>query len=313
MNEPGLVAQNHMNSIDVTEQNMYEAQKNRKQPLTGGIRAWSKEEEVYLLQARLQKIPYRHIATHLKKTELACRLHYHHLSHGNRRKKASSASPSSSPSSPLVKNIAPLSLEQSGYMALQPQSSPPNYFAPGRQGVQLPSASTLISRSDLGQTPRNFDHILPRPYQSYSSVKNFECSEPLQLDTEMNSHQIDISHINSERLSQIYEKHRTSFWNIIASEYGPGSSPLLLEKVWKRDTQIEYPPSPCVSPNASSFYGGTSQGDNQKYPVQTQQAIALENRGSVNISDLLGIDANPRSPEEREMIKRMEERREIMV
>lgn len=44
MNESGLVAQSHMDSIEVIEQNTYEAHKNRKQPLAGGIRAWSKEE-----------------------------------------------------------------------------------------------------------------------------------------------------------------------------------------------------------------------------------------------------------------------------
>lgn len=39
-------------------------------------------QENYLLQTRMQKMPYKHIAAHLKKTELACRLHYHQLSHG---------------------------------------------------------------------------------------------------------------------------------------------------------------------------------------------------------------------------------------
>ncbi|RKF62968.1 hypothetical protein OnM2_029067 [Erysiphe neolycopersici] len=311
LNESGLVAQSHVNSIEVIEQNTYEVHKNRKQPMTGGIRAWSKEEEVYLLQARLQKIPYRHIAAHLKKTELACRLHFHHLSHGSRRKKASSASPSSTPSSPLVKNIVPLSLEQSGYMDMQ--SPPQHYFSPGRQNVQLPSASTLLSRSDLGHSPRNFDHILSRPYHNFSSIKNVGYNEPLQLDTDMHSNRMDNSQVDSERLSQIYEKHRASFWNLIASEYGAGSSPLLLERAWKRGTQIEYPPSPCVSPNATSFYGHTNQGDNHNYQVHSNQAMASDNRGSVNISDLLGIDANPRNPEEREMIRRMEERREIMT
>ncbi|POS85134.1 hypothetical protein EPUL_004451, partial [Erysiphe pulchra] len=292
MNESSLVAQSHVNPIEIIEQNTYEAHKNRKQPLNGGIRAWSKEEEVYLLQApRLS-------------TALSSFISWQST------QKASSASPSSTPSSPLAKNIAPLSLEQTGYLGMQ--SPPQQFFSPGRQNVQLPSASTLLSRSDLGHTPRNFDHILSRPYHSFSSIKNVEYNEPLQLDIDMHSNRMDTSQVDSERLSQIYEKHRASFWNIIASEYGAGPSPLLLERVWKRSNQIEYPPSPCVSPNATSFYGHINQGDNHNYQVQTHQAMAPENRGSVNISDLLGIDANPRNPEEREMIKRMEERREIM-
>lgn len=83
----------------------------------GGNRSWSEEEvshshqqnrchaniiikENYLLQTRMQKMPYKHIAAHLKKTELACRLHYHQLSHGShRRKRTSSVSSSASCSS----------------------------------------------------------------------------------------------------------------------------------------------------------------------------------------------------------------------
>lgn len=186
-----------------------------------------------------------------------------------------------------MKNIAPLSLEQTGYMDLQ--SPPQQYFSPGRQNVQLPSASTLLSRSDLGHPPRNFDHILSRPYHNISSIKNVEYNEPLQLDIDMHSNRMDTSQVDSERLSQIYEKHRASFWNIIASEYGPGLSPLILERAWKSGTQIEYPPSPSISPIAASFYGNTNQCDNHNYQIQTHQVMASENRGSVNISDLLGI------------------------
>ncbi|KAG8426515.1 hypothetical protein J3459_008044 [Metarhizium acridum] len=75
--------------------------KNRKTPLTGSGRAWREDEEAYLLQTRLQKMPYKHIAAHLNKTELACRLHYHQLSHGStRRKRTASCSSGSSDPSP---------------------------------------------------------------------------------------------------------------------------------------------------------------------------------------------------------------------
>ncbi|KAJ9636387.1 hypothetical protein H2199_008062 [Coniosporium tulheliwenetii] len=63
--------------------------KHRRMASTGGNRSWSEEEETYLLQTRMQKMPYKHIAAQLKKTELACRLvtprtspepNLHHLS-----------------------------------------------------------------------------------------------------------------------------------------------------------------------------------------------------------------------------------------
>ncbi|KFX99509.1 hypothetical protein O988_03810, partial [Pseudogymnoascus sp. VKM F-3808] len=83
---------------DFLDRHEYGVTKNRTKPAsTGGGRAWSEEEEVYLLQTRLQKMPYKHIAAHLKKTELACRLHYHQLSHGsNRRKRTASMSSTAS-------------------------------------------------------------------------------------------------------------------------------------------------------------------------------------------------------------------------
>src|SRR3954470_5708001 len=70
----------------------------------------TKFKENYLLQTRMQKMPYKHIAAHLKKTELACRLHYHQLSHGsNRRKRTTSISSGSSTSghSPILQTSIP--------------------------------------------------------------------------------------------------------------------------------------------------------------------------------------------------------------
>ncbi|KAG5986563.1 hypothetical protein E4U54_005360 [Claviceps lovelessii] len=68
--------------------------KDRKSPSTGSGRAWNENEETYLLHSRLQKMPYKHIATHLNKTELACRLHYHQLQRGSTRRRRD-VSPSS--------------------------------------------------------------------------------------------------------------------------------------------------------------------------------------------------------------------------
>ncbi|KAF2144035.1 uncharacterized protein K452DRAFT_296294 [Aplosporella prunicola CBS 121167] len=78
---------------------------------TGGNRSWTEEEEAYLLQTRQQKMPYKHIAQQLNKTELACRLHYHQLSHGShrRRRNASVSSIASSVVSGISTNTSPCS------------------------------------------------------------------------------------------------------------------------------------------------------------------------------------------------------------
>ncbi|EXJ87231.1 hypothetical protein A1O3_04190 [Capronia epimyces CBS 606.96] len=48
------------------------------------IRCWTDEEETFLFRSRNQKLPYRHIANRLEKSELACRLHYHHMMVGRK-------------------------------------------------------------------------------------------------------------------------------------------------------------------------------------------------------------------------------------
>ncbi|TQV94388.1 hypothetical protein V2A60_002583 [Cordyceps javanica] len=63
--------------------------------------------EAYLLRTRLQKMPYKHIAAHLNKTELACRLHYHQLSHGSSRRKRTASSSSGSDRSPVMPSLTP--------------------------------------------------------------------------------------------------------------------------------------------------------------------------------------------------------------
>lgn len=139
---------------------------------------------------------------------------------------------------------------------------------------------------------------------------------------------MSVSGVDKERLRQIYEAHRGSFWGVIAAEYGGGASPFLLEEAWKRGIATNAPPTPCFSPDSHVISGGSYQGYNSK-PVQQLPTPVTENKNSAtSISALLGIvsrnhsaetesqannflqDASPRSPKEREMIKRMEERRE---
>lgn len=248
-----------------------------------------KFQEVYLLDARIQKMPYRHIAAHLKKTELACRLHHHHLSHGSRRKKTCSSSPSipSMPSSPSQSRQTQSSFRQQSYMGLQNQSSSQIFST--SQNVQLPSASILISCSDVLTTPGNFNHqAYLRSCQNNSTTGDREVNRYNNFDNDMQSSKTRASYVNSERLSQIYEKHRTPFWNTIALDYGMGISPHILEKAWKQGCHISSLPTPCVSPDSSPYHSGISQSS-QIYSEQSLPLHVPENRGSVSISDLLGV------------------------
>ncbi|KAB8294023.1 hypothetical protein EYC80_009482 [Monilinia laxa] len=301
--------------VDVAHRHEYGIQKNRKPASTGGGRAWSEDEEVYLLQTRLQKMPYKHIASHLKKTELACRLHYHQLSHGsNRRKRTNSIT--SSGSSTSESPILPLRLQSPMNEATLLPATPPTYsYSPQSHHVQLPSASSLLSCSASNSPSRTPGHpvaILPKPSTSRRVIPDSAANQTLRLDCAMTSVPTTITSVDKERLRHVYEAHRNSFWNVIASEYGGGISPLLLEEAWKQGAASKGPPTPCVSPDTRlpnlnrAGYKYNTQAP-QRLPTPAQEA----KNNATSISALLGIDASPRSPKERELIKRLEESREM--
>ncbi|QSZ36321.1 hypothetical protein DSL72_007447 [Monilinia vaccinii-corymbosi] len=303
--------------VGVAQRHGYRIQKNRKAASTGGGRAWSEDEEVYLLQTRLQKMPYKHIAVYLKKTELACRLHYHQLSHGsNRRKRTNSMTPSCSSTSESL--ILPLRMSSPINEATLFPATPPTYdYSPQSHYVQLPSASSLLSRSVSNSPSRTLAHpiaILPKPSPSRRAISGSDsaANQILHLDCAMASTPVTVASVDQARLHHVYEAHRNSFWNVIASEYGGGVSPLLLEETWKKSVASQGPPTPCVSPdthlphlNQASHHHNTQAS--QRLPTPAQEAKNNANR----ISALLGIDASPRSHKEREMIKRLEESREM--
>ncbi|KAH8780858.1 hypothetical protein F5883DRAFT_406122 [Diaporthe sp. PMI_573] len=335
---------------DVMDRHEYGITKSRKSSSTGGGRAWSEDEEVYLLQTRLQKMPYKHIAAHLKKTELACRLHYHQLSHGsNRRKRTTSMSSSSSSNghSPLMQASIPSPIHESPSRSVSPPGSVISYGHPGSPGsVQLPSIMNAGVGS--GSSPR-LPAILPKPAgmtlalssSRYSSLQDHaqqQHSAPLLPSASFSaaSHarttppptmasahapapasmaplRLDCSGlpapmsagasqpVDMGRLQAVYSAHRNSFWSAVAADYGNGVHPVALEQAWRSGGSVssghgyaaQTPITPIGSPDERDVYGKQCQD-------------------KTRISAILGIDANPRSPKEREMVRRMEEER-VMV
>ncbi|KAI6382635.1 hypothetical protein MCOR25_000635 [Pyricularia grisea] len=332
---------------DAMDRHEYGITKNRKTASTGGGRAWSEDEEVYLLQTRLQKMPYKHIAAHLKKTELACRLHYHQLSHGsNRRKRTTSVSSGSSTGghSPNMQATMPSPIHES--RSVSPTGSAGSYRAgsPVGHGIQLPS---IMSASNNSNDSPRLPAILPKPAsmgltipppnssRGYSSsalsesgmshnapllpAANFapshsqthhpslrlDCNVSLPLPQSAPHSQIDLS-----RLSAIYSAHRTGFWSAIAAEYGPGVSAAALEQAWNNHAQ----PINKQQQQQPYHYGHQTP---QQTVTPITPVLSPEDREAYNmraasdktrISAILGIDADPRSPKEREIVRRMEER-----
>ncbi|KAI1477793.1 hypothetical protein F4774DRAFT_183061 [Daldinia eschscholtzii] len=305
---------------DVLDRHEYAVTKNRKLTAsTGGGRAWSEDEEVYLLQTRLQKMPYKHIAAHLKKTELACRLHYHQLSHGsNRRKRTTSVSSGSSTGhSPILPATIPSPIQESPRDDSSPVSATghepdsPSYattvqlpsiitnagtsprlpaILPKPSTIALPNATPSASCSYPASGPDSARSLAPSPFPQSTSMSQVPV---LRLDCSLPP---PTAHVDIPRLQSIYAAHRSSFWNSIASEYGSGISPIVLEQAWKTSIFAmggQTPITPVTSPN--------------------DREIIYERHDKTRISAILGIDANPRSPKEREMVRRLEEERSVGV
>lgn len=306
-------------------------------------------------------MPYKHIAAHLKKTELACRLHFHQLSHGsNRRKRTTSVSSASSTGghSPTMLTSIPSPIQEDAKTTdLSRSNSPPSSAgssyssttAASCQRVQLPRIMTGHGHSTT--SPR-LPAILPKPTQPdpvtqrappaapapyrgpvaptsatpRSTLLHHHPSlpGPLRLDcsglpppptsagfsstpssatySSLTHHPLTHSHpVDMSRLASIYATHRASIWTAIAADYGNGANPLVLEQAWRGTgctaTGSMGPPpasqmtpvTPCGSPD-DHLYG---------------------KHDKTRISAILGIDASPRSPQEREMVKRIEEERVV--
>jgi len=233
-------------------------------------------------------MPYKNIAAHLKKTELACRLHYHQLSHGSNRRKhtdsVTSSGTASTAESPIMPHSMPSPIHENARLHA---ASPPAYnYSPQSTHVQLPAASTLLPRSTSNSLSRTLNQpiaILPKPSPPRRMLS--DSAAHLRLDTDVVGSPITVANVDKERLRRIYEAHRTSFWSIVASEYGDCVSAYLMEEAWKQGIGHNAPPTPCVSPNTAGGY--------QAYHVKTAQQLMTpvqENKTSAtSISALLGI------------------------
>ncbi|OKL56485.1 hypothetical protein UA08_08362 [Talaromyces atroroseus] len=226
------------------EQPEYRVHKHhRRISSTGGSRAWTEEEEAYLLRTRINKMPYKHIAAHLKKTELACRLHYHQMSYGNNSRRRS-ASISSTRSLNLIAATGEVS-ENAYRTQLSPVVSP---SSSPELGSRLRAASDNISM----QAHRAHVPILPKPDHAGSH----DPDSPRASSTDCYKRE-EQSDINFPRLHSIYETHCQSFWSKIAAEYSRDArevSAKVVEEAITRNlsqTRPQLPPTPKLSPVAS--------------------------------------------------------------
>ena len=301
-------------------------QRNRKSASTGGGRAWSDQEviafayrshvtftynilqEAYLIETRNQKMPYKHIAVHLKKTELACRLHYHQLSYGNKtRRRTVSVSSFGSTEWP-----SPSSLDRR--MHGTPQRQLPAFSLPSTPETYAP---TMNSQST---SPQNHIPILPKPHPiSPEPVKQIKA---LRLITDDVKQFKERQVIDTARLNQIYDAHRVQFWSMIALNYGCNLSPATLEEAWRHSQgafQSNLPPTPCTSPRSPEApsiprISATTVAEHGTgfTPINTPRssvsAPSAADKGTFSISFLLTADKEVRSPSQDKKLRDLDMR-----
>ena len=123
-------------------------------------------------------MPYKHIAAHLKKTELACRLHYHQLSRGShrRRRRASTSTTSSTSSTSSKYSFSQLPL--------------PGHFDPGMAYNQNCGYSTYAPQpyASLNASPDRPHHklLLPKP-PTITPDSSPDRLSGLKIDTNFNN------------------------------------------------------------------------------------------------------------------------------
>ena len=247
-------------------------------------------------------MPYKHIASQLKKTELACRLHYHQLSFGSKSRRGT---PSSSESSFGRSSAPPEQFRQE-----TPQRRLPSYSPPASP------EDTEQSPNEASRTPQSHKPILPKPVPSVH--RRGQDPHALRLVTEDMDRYHERQYVDMARLDRIYESHRLNFWSTVARNYGCNLSPATLEEAWCRShgmTGSKFPPTPKGSPQSSQApssvlsappYSAMTDPGRGFTPINTEASTPKPRNNSFAISSLLTEDKEVRSPSREKKLQDVE-------
>lgn len=278
------------------------------------------------METRLQKMPYKHIAARLNKTELACRLHYHQISHGaNRRRRNLSFSAvqfDGRARDGASDRLSPVSVREEPISAHPDAHSPPrlpSIMSAGNSPRTAHSqAPAILPKPAEAPSYRGYPAEAMAPQQQQQRMMLPSMDAPmLKLDTALPpSASHDPTHVDLMRLQAVYEAHRNTFWASVASEYGYNAAPSTLEQAWKTGRCCSGQQHPGAAHQhhhqhhaAPAQHGTTAPltpsgspiGDHGHNSARSQS----QERGS--ISSILGPDmGRSRDPWDRDMIRKME-------
>jgi hypothetical protein len=241
-------------------------------------------------------MPYKHIAAHLKKTELACRLHYHQLTHGNHRRRRASTSTSSSTSSTSSR------YSMSSQLPLPSTYDPTvayshNGYSNISNGYSTGLNTTNSSPDRNGSIHQHHKMLLPKP----ASITPEGSPDHLRgLSTHHYQPHQTGNGVDTDRLHAIYNNHRSNFWGAIAAEYGSEVSPTRLEDIWRTNTTpangtpnvgSRRPPTPGQSPNSTAAAAALIKPIAQ-YPTYTTATPFDAQKDYGAVGHLLGSMSN---------------------
>lgn len=246
-------------------------------------------------------MPYKHISKHLKKTELACRLHFHQISFGTkRRRRALSITSVGS----IDKSPHPPARQQHGH-------SIPKRRLPSFSPAPIEPHNRRRSIDTSPESPPNTRSTPIHPKPRGMSYRESLSTNALHLITaNLQSPAIKKQAIDTARLTHIYHAHRVHFWALVARDYGHDASPIALEEAWRKlpegSSHATFPPTPSESPpsaeeekpsalDSPSSASTDSDGYSGFSPVNARKADASGlpsgvERGSFAIASLLTED-----------------------
>jgi hypothetical protein len=191
-------------------------------------------------------MPYKHIATHLKKTELACRLHYHQMSYGNNARRRTDSISSTVSLNSVATSQQDLPENNLHHTRLSPVTSPPRSPGMGSQKWGNPDNNISSQQQQRAHVP-----ILPKQDARYMPLLP-------RLDIYLPQTGADKPISDYSRVRALYEAHRESFWSMIAAEYSSEFrvSAHAIEHAFLQSLSLglgreHSPPTPRPSPVAS--------------------------------------------------------------
>lgn len=219
---------------------------------------------------RLERVAYKKIASHLDKTELACRLHYHQLSHGgNRRKRnnsiSSTASVASSPTSPAAATSPAASSSSStadgpsavaaAILSHSTGNTATSSFSPVNAHGAIQKMSSAGSSSNGSTLKAKGKPLLPKPSSSSTTSAS---GNPLSgagvgagrkngggggaagkkqaLRVNCNTELAGMGGIDTAKLRKIVETQQAQFWESVAAQYAGGVDAAYLRRVWHQQS-----------------------------------------------------------------------------